>query len=206
MGRDTALTHTIVSEGDSRGLGVGLTLFAGVFLLTGVALLLFLPDARIVGAIFALIGGGLMIPALKAVNTHRRMDPGELQVATPALLLSTTVPARFQRRVKRGSRDVRTLQARMVLREWVRYTVGTDTRTATQDVVDHPVPIRWEPDPLGIVGYLDVAIPAYPPAFEASNNKVRWLLIVEVALADGFTEDSEIPLPVVPATAAPMAG
>ncbi|HUG83008.1 MAG TPA: hypothetical protein VMM13_00505 [Euzebya sp.] len=203
MSSPVALTETIASEGDTRGEGRALLVLAGVFLAVGLVLLI-VPGLWVGGAVMTLIGGVLMIPAVKAFRIHRRMDPGVLQVPRATFLLSSTVPAQFQRRIKRGSREVRSLTARMVLREWVRYTVGTDTRTATHDLVQHPVPIRWVPHPQGVAGELDLQFPVYPPTFEASNNKVRWLLIVEVVLADGFSEDSVVPLSVVPAILTPQ--
>ncbi|CAN5232507.1 hypothetical protein BH23ACT9_BH23ACT9_12700 [soil metagenome] len=59
------------------------------------------------------------------------------------------------------------------------------------------------PDPDGIAADVHLTFPAFPPSFEADRNRVRWLLIVDVTLADGFTEDSVIPLWVVPAVLAP---
>lgn len=200
--------HTLVSEGDTASGpvalgGIGLLLAGGAVVFAVAAVMAAEPGLWVGTVVTGLIALVLLGAAAGDARIVRRLEPGVLDLPAPYLQLSSVTPARFRRRVKRGSAQPTAMTARLVLREWVRYTVGTDTRTATHDVSDTPVPILPVPDPHGVAGELTVHLPAYPPTFEASNNKVRWLLIVHVTFADGFEEDSVIPIPVAPAVLTP---
>lgn len=192
---------TLVSEGDTGRAGTVLLVIGGVVLLGAAGMLLAAVGSGSIGLglgglALGAVGLLLLAAGLKERRKFTRLDPGLLDVAAPLFILSSSTPCRFRRTVKHGSATPTDLRARLVLREWVRYTVGTDTRTATQDVLEVPVPITPVPDPFGVTGDLTIHLPAYPPSFEAADNRVQWLLLVDLVLDDGFAEDSVFDLPV----------
>jgi hypothetical protein len=203
--------QTLRSEGDTGTAGRVLLVIGSVLAVVAGALLVAAvntgePGLAVAGAIVGVIAVALLMAAVKELRKARRLDPGVLDVAAPTLYLSTATPCRFRRRVKRGSRTPRDLQARLVLREWVRYTVGTDTRTAIHDVSTTPVAITPVADVHGVAADLVLHLPAYPPSFDASHNKVQWRLVVDVTFDDDFSEDSVFALPVAPAVVVPAGG
>ena len=188
----------IVSEGDTVASRLWILLPVGLLVGLG-ALFLLVPGGNVVVAIVLLVLGvallGVLVPAARV---SRRLRPGTLDVPREWFLLGEEVAGRFERVVRRGTSEVRRSRARLQLEEWVRYTVGTDTRYATRVVQSYDVPFRVDPAPGAVVGEVTLRIAPYPPTFLASNNKVRWYLVVDLELADGFTEDSRFHLPVAP--------
>ena len=84
--------------------------------------------------------------------------------------------------------------------EWVEYTVGTDTRTDTHDVVKlrSSSPSQLIAD--GVEAVLTVAIPADAggPTVDLDHNKVRWRLDTRLGEPFGKRTASKIELAVEP--------
>lgn len=171
----------------------------GVLLVAGVVWLVFFPGwFRLLGLLFIVLSAVVFGPGLRTLAVARRLRPGELALPGPTLRLGEPVAASFQRTVRRGTGAVRAVTARLQLQEWVQYQVGTDTRTASEVVAEWPVAVTPQPGLTGPAARLDWTMPTFPPSFEASNNEVRWWLLVDVTFADEFTEDSRFRLQVLP--------
>lgn len=197
--------HVITSHGDTGGAGRALLFFGLALALLGIAAAVGIgygqrePGGWLFGAFLFLPGVVMVLAGRRSRAVGRRFEPGVLEVDSPTATLGSTLQGRFRRTVKTGSTDVRRIDAQLLLQEWVRWQQGTDTRTATKDLHTYPVQVRPHPDPLAVVADVSLRFPAYPPSFRSRNNEVRWHLIVEIEMADGFTEDSILPLWVVPA-------
>jgi hypothetical protein len=76
--------------------------------------------------------------------------------------------------------------AELVCQEWVRYTVGTTTRTDTDDVVRlrASTPGRVVPDGVEAVFELTIPVDIGGPTLQLDNNRVGWWL--ETRLGDPF--------------------
>lgn len=198
-------SHPIVSLGDTAGVGIGLLAVGAVCVLVAAGCILAgaltgAAPAYVVGAVFGLIGIGFGLGSRGPLQVAARFEPGVLHADQPAWGLGAQARGRFRRTVKQGSTDVRSITGSLVLEEWVRWREGTDTRTATREIHRYPVAVEPRQDPLAVVADLVWELPAYPPSFRAPDNEVRWRLIVDVVMADGFEEDSIIPLWVHPWT------
>lgn len=201
----SALPETIVSEGDTSRQATGPLVMGLLFGVMGGLMVLggTMTDAglglAIPGGIVLLVAVGFVWGAVGSLRIASRLDPGVLDVPHRTFYMGSEVPCRFRRLVKRGTPQVRSAEVRLVLREWVRYTVGTDTRTATEEVQVIPLPATPTTGGREVLIDLVLPIPVGAPTFEASNNTVRWCLEVDLEFADGFSEDSIVPLWVVPA-------
>lgn len=88
----------------------------------------------------------------------------------------------------------------LICQEWVRYRQGTDTRTDTKDVYEHKVvllesgdvPANWR-----LTGTTQLEIPSdRMHSFDASNNKIKWLLRLQTEIASWPDYKAEFPLEV----------
>lgn len=194
------LNEEITSIGD-RPSSARIPLVIGLFLAVIAIGLAIVPDigARIVAFTVGVIAIILLVVARRQYRITSRLEPGVLEVPHRTFYLASQVPARFKRLVKKGTTDTVSLEAQLVQKEWVRYRVGTDTRTISADVQTFPVDITRTFDGRHVAGDLTLSFPSYPPSFEASDNKVTWELRVHKTFPDGFEEDSIVPLWVVPA-------
>ena len=194
---------TITSIGDTGRGAKWLLGIAGVLLVIGLPLIVLVGEigAVIAGGIMTLVGLGLGVAGVRNKRLADRLAPGVLDVDRDQFTLGSRVPARFRRLVKQGSTDTQSITAKLVQTEWVRYRVDTDTRTVAEDVQVIDLPVTRGYDGRHVIGDLELAFPTYPPSFTASNNKVEWKLRVDITFLDGFTEDSVIPLWVIPAAA-----
>ena len=194
------LPHTLASRGDTGRL-TAVPLVIAVFL--GVLGLVFLAvptsGTRATGVVLLAITAFLLWIWRRNKRITDRLEPGVVDVPSTVFFLGSRVPVRFRRLVKQGTTDTSDITARLVLREWVRYRQGTDTRTATEEVQSIPVEVARAWDGRHVIGEMLLEIPSFPPSFEASDNKVTWELHVDMTFTDGFTEDSVVPLWVVPA-------
>jgi hypothetical protein len=81
---------------------------------------------------------------------------------------------------------IETLKIQLVLREWVRYTRGTDTHTETRDIVMDEASIDMEQVRAGqtVEKSFTLTIPehAYPTWIMAANNKLTWMIKLDVDL------------------------
>ncbi|WP_108664395.1 hypothetical protein [Euzebya rosea] len=194
------LPHTIASRGDTGRLtAVPLVIAIVLGMLAAVLLAVPTTGTRVAGLVIAVITGFLVWVWRRNKRITDRLEPGVIDVPSTVFFLGSRVPARFRRLVKQGTTDTVDLTARLVLKEWVRYRQGTDTRTASEEIQSIPVEVVRAWDGRHVIGEMLLEIPAFPPSFAATDNTVSWELHVDMTFADGFTEDSVIPLWVVPA-------
>ena len=197
-------TRTLVDRGDTASAGVVSLVVALVLLGGGVALVLAARGGlKVVGALLAALGGYLLLTFVRHVRTVRRLEPGALEVPHDPAVMGAPVELRFSRGVKRGAAASPAVRADLRLREWVRYRVGTDVRTATEVVWTRPLDVEEFGDPTGVAATLRGVVPALQPTFAAANNRTLWEVVVIVRLADGVEDTSTFELPVGPSYVAP---
>ncbi len=92
------------------------------------------------------------------------------------------------------------VDAELVCEEWVQYTVGTDTRTDTDDVVKRRFTAAAAPAPDGVEAVFALAIPcdAGGPTVDLDHNKVRWRLDTKLGRPFGKRTAARIELKVEP--------
>jgi D-lyxose ketol-isomerase len=166
----------------------GIRIGMGLFLLPFVAIGLFLL--------------GLCVAATYAyIDKKLRYAPPELHVSQQQLRPGDSFSLSVRQGFKRGT-DVQGATIRLVLREWARYRRGTDTVTITHDHeierFDHGAR-RYE----GGQTFADERAFTIPPdamhSFSASNNKLTWLLLLEIR-ARGADASEQFELTVLPQT------
>jgi len=106
----------------------------------------------------------------------------------------------FRREVRRG--EARRVEARLRCVEEATFTVGTDTRTARETIVETTLP-AVEPPPgsalTAVEAAWDVEIPREgPPSLDARRNKVVWRMEVTLRIDGAPDDDSTFTLPVGP--------
>lgn len=109
--------------------------------------------------------------------------PGELIVSQYPLHLGSSDRVKFRRRLK-GNRKLTangSVKIKLFCIERVGYTQGTDTIIETAIIEEKLV--RSQDIMSGvneITCQFDIEIPAHlPPSFEAKNNQIRWVVVVE---------------------------
>lgn len=175
--------HVLV---DSGALTIGIigSLIAAVATICAV---LALASGSIVLAIILLLVAGVAgLFGWLGLREHLRWEPTELHFDEWPLALGSTNTARVRRRSKRPLADATVpLKILLTCAEEARYTVGTDTHTATAEVVNHSSTAEATLDDGVLTASFDVTIPvdAGGPTLDLSNNKVRWY--VEFESVDG---------------------
>ncbi len=119
--------------------------------------------------------------------------------------LGRTMTAVYRRRAisPRARRRLQTsvgVEAELVCEEWVQYTVGTDTRTETHDVVKRRSAVAATPVSDGLHAVLDVTIPsdAGGPTLELDHNRIRWRLDTRLSHPSGKRTAARVELQVEP--------
>lgn len=154
--------------------------------------------ATILPLIFFIIGLLVFVLAIYTILQLYLFRPGSLHVPRLPLRLGETVPVRFQQST-RSLISVQQLEARLACLEWVRYTVGTDTRTATHILWEQPLenqPLFSNSNGVDRQWMIHVS-PQLPPSFDSSNNAIKWIIEVKVK-ARWIKGTSEFTLPVLP--------
>ncbi len=138
--------------------------------------------------LFVVVGLAVAFRAMRRFLARQRLPRVEID-AEPAFLGS---PVRVQI-VQEGPAKVTRIRARLVCKEHVTFTEGTDTRTETADILEEPLfdevalvigrGERWTRS-------LDLALPAGPPSFDAAHNRVEWGIAVDADL-DGWPDYDE---------------
>lgn len=165
------------------------------------------PDLRspltflaLIPMIFVIVGVVLLVITIRMGLVAMRFGAAELLIERLPLRLGDRVALRFRRRV-RGNRMVSAVEGRLVCREWVRYRVGTDTRTMTHERWSQPLALPPVP-PFGS-GEIDLSwaldIPAdQPPSFTASDNALEWLIEIKLVVERSPDPTATFLLPVLP--------
>ncbi len=131
------------------------------------------------------------------------ISPWPLPLGSPASVVYRRRPAKPRTlNSLAGSPD---LLAELVCQEWVRYTVGSSTRTKTEDVVrlqaSSPTTVITTPETELMASFaLTIPVDVGGPSFSLDNNRVSWWL--ETSLGDPFgrrtwTKVDLIVLPVI---------
>lgn len=161
---------------------------------SGEAGLLIMPSLFGIGSVV------FFVYALRKVLVASAFGSAELYVDTIPLSLGQAVNIRYRRPI-RGNYVVTSVSGTLICQEWVRYRVGTDTRTATNQLcsLELPSPERV----VSPIGGIDVAwtitIPRnMPPSFEATDNAVKWLLRITAQVEKFPDPNIEILLPIQP--------
>ncbi len=197
---------TITDQADTpsagrAGLVIGLTL-----VLLGVGLC-FIPSiaGKIIGVVVGLIGLLWLWTYVSHRRQVRRLDAGNLTLASAPLVMGAPFALAYARGIKRGSREAQHLTAELRLQEWVRYQVGNDTRTITATVWSTPLHVELQSHPSGLAATFRGTIPPITATFKARDNRTTWHVFVAFVLTDGFEEDSLFEVPVAPACVAAVA-
>ena len=152
--------------------------------------------------IFVIVGLGLL--GLFGWRLYQRATLGDAEVLFPRMPLRLGEPMTIKfRQVRHRSRaHVQGISARITCVEWVRYTQGTDTRTAQETLWSAELPQAVN-DPMGAAEVLAGSFQLYlppelPPSFVASNNAVRWSLAIDIDIKGRPDLAHAFALPVVP--------
>lgn len=186
----TPVPHPLGHE--LRGIGEGwhLVAFLAIFVVVfgGVTTIVFVVAMGDGGppAWYFVVAGGLVVALLawtlrRIVRVRRAWEPSRLILDEWPLLIGGSASAWFTRPRERDTSTPQPSTARLVLRESATYRVGTDTRVATEDVLD--VPLTLTPRTFdGIDGFATtLTIPDEgPPTIQLDSNLVEWLVIVDL--------------------------
>jgi hypothetical protein len=96
-----------LSDGETAGV-----IFGGIFVLIGL-----------------LCGGG----AVKKMLAAMKLEPPSITISVSPLYLGETLRGELVQRVKKPA-NINSVTVTLVCREWVEYTQGTSTHTATHDI------------------------------------------------------------------------
>lgn len=187
-------------------ISVAIPIVGGAFVLLGglVAFIQYAVGAGgwFIGVLFAVIGLGLL--GGLGWKLFRRATLGDAELLFPRMPLRLGEPmtVRFRQQRLRGRAPVQGVSARIRCDEWVRYRQGTDTRTSSVTLWEAQLPGQ-PADPLGtaevLTGTWHLRLPPeLPPSFDASDNKLRWTLTVQVDIPGRPDIRNAFTLPVVP--------
>lgn len=207
VGHEAAYTPIVVSDGYELRTGVGrfagakfLALFAVVWIaFSSVFVVVGLVAGEIVmaafGGLFVLVGLGITTAFVKSVRVARAWGDPLVVIDRWPVRLGEEATAWFHRTAHRDGSMADTVAARLVLRESATYRVGTDTRTATEDVVTVPLATEWR-ERNGTSGvHFTFRIPDEgPPTIELPRNVVEWLLVFDTTEAGAPATSALFPI------------
>ena len=180
------ISHNWSDRGASKWFGI---LFIGLFVLVGVGALL-LGILLIINSI--LVGQKIMAPVLT--------------IDRQPLRLGERFKAAYEQQTRKDC-AVNKVTLKLTCKEWVRYTVGTNTRTARHTVseVEQVVLENTLAQPgCPITGEAEFKIaPEAMHSFDAPNNKVQWTLSVHTDIARWPDYTDELNIKVAPRLPAP---
>lgn len=145
-----------------------------------------------------LVGTGIFIRGILLVS---RLLPGEIVLPQFPLRLGETCQVRYRRQLRSGrTHQPGQVSATLICYEWVRYRVGTDTKTATQTVWEQPFPASEVYAGTSKIEHdysLQISTQT-PPSFTATNNEIRWELRVLLDLPGVAKDTSTFRLTIAP--------
>ncbi|MFZ4814305.1 MAG: hypothetical protein ACOYL5_07210 [Phototrophicaceae bacterium] len=89
----------------------------------------------------------------------------------------------------------------LILREWVEYTEGTDTKTDTHEVIidTHMIPLLEVAADVPLEHRFTLTLPAHAmPTWTQDSNRISWLIRLKVNLPGNFDYNEQFNLTVVP--------
>lgn len=154
----------------------------------------------LIPAIFCIVGLILIAATIRTGMVARGFGPGELIMNRMPLRLGEQTNIRFRQAV-RGNKDITAVEATLTCREWVRYRVGTDTRTESRVIWSQN--LGSPPMSPMLSGGVDlgwaIQIPAdQPPSFSAPDNALEWQITVTLKVARFPDPTATFLLPVLP--------
>ena len=140
---------------------------------------------NVVGVVFTVIGGGIMLLSMIPVLRGLKIRPPVVTIPEQPLVPGQAFPFNYTQEIKKQLL-VESGTIKFLCRESATYRVGTDTRTHTYDRVISEVPIAGTSfgpgEPFNFT--LELAVPADGmPTFEAMSNKIQWLVMVNLKIA-----------------------
>lgn len=122
--------------------------------------------------------------------------PPRLGRTMTAVYRRRAISARTRRRLQAPLR----VESELVCEEWVEYTVGTDTRTETHDVVKVRSAMAATSTADGVEAMLVVTIPydSGGPTIDLDDNKIRWRLDTRLGHPFGKRTATRVDLRVEP--------
>ena len=194
LGHDDAYTPTPVADGFQLSTGVGR--FAGakflalfVVLWTGFSsLFVFIglgvgePVMAAFGGLFVLVGLAVAVGLVRSIRVGKAWEAAIAVLDRWPVRMGEAARGWFHQTATADRSMADRVTATLVLRESATYRVGTDTRTATEDVAR--VPLVLEPEERdGRVGFgFTIAIPGEgPPTIDLPRNLVEWLIEFDVS-------------------------
>lgn len=156
-------------------------------------------------SIFVVIGAFLFLGGVWKIITSimvgRRIMPASLTIDRLPLRLGERFTVEFEQQT-RSACQINRVTVTLFCQEWVRYTVGTDTRTAEHTVLERKQTVLEQSDAYAsqqITGRCEFEIPiGAMHSFDAANNKVKWMLKLHTDIAGWPDYASDFPIAVVP--------
>jgi len=170
--------------------------FGAVFALIGLPLLFVFAW---VGVPFTAVGIGIICLGVAPYVRAMKVTPPEATLSSDLLRLGETFTFRFHQ-VFKGELTVDGGEVVWLMRESATYTRGTDTYTDTQEFVKRMVPIVGRTYRSGETLQIDetFAVPADAMhTFSAKNNKITWLVRVNIRIARWPDVKEEYPVVVM---------
>jgi len=177
----------IVKAKPASNAGSGcLIAFGGIFFVVGIgALLAAQPVSLIVGAVFTLVGGGIMSAGLAPIVRGMKVSHPEAYLSSDLLRLGEPFTFRLHQ-VFKGELTLDGGEVKFLMRESATYTRGTDTYTDTHEVVQRTVGVPGRVfragENLRIEETFQVPVSGMH-TFRGNKNKIEWLVKVELRYA-----------------------
>ncbi len=117
----------------------------------------------------------------KTVSARLKWESSRLILEEWPLAIGSSTVVWFGRPLAKSTTTPRPRDARLILRESATYRVGTDTRTATSDLLKVPLSLT-DRSMDGISGYeTELVIPPDgPPTIQLDSNLVEWIVEFEL--------------------------
>lgn len=196
-GTDTANFPTahVLTDNDSKYLfgcaGIGLPIIVLLFILAVSG------GSTVFTVIMTLVGLVFVAVFVASAMELQKWGPTEVHFAQWPLQLGSTTPARVVRVAKRAvpNASIET-EFDIECEEWVRYTVGTDTRTDERTVYERESTVTGELVNNRFEAIVDIHIPANvgAPTIDLANNKVKWTLEIEIGEVSTISKTADFDL------------
>ena len=159
---------------------------------TSLAAVVLIGLAVLVGGIWAIV---------RAVLVGGRISPPVLTIDRLPLRLGEKFKVAYEQQTRKQC-EINKVTVTLTCKEWVRYTVGTNTRTLEHTVCEHEEILAENVQTMGaepINGEAEFAISADAMhSFDASSNKIKWFLKVHADIARWPDYSDDIAIAVAP--------
>lgn len=154
---------------------------------------------------FVLVGVALIVYGIYAIvaslMTRAKVAPALVRVSRCPLRLGDGFNATVRQTFKSPAR-IESMELKLLGREYVEYTVGTNTRTEEHAFVEHEELVLTEMEiqahsPVGGECQFFIPVDAMH-SFEMENNKIEWKLELRTSIARWPDYTAEFPIQVLP--------